>query len=676
MVRSSIFYLLFSICAALLAGLCTSVGMAQPVRRIETGFERDTNRFRWTSHAHVELRVAGWDLALTNRFLSDAFILFEDQLRFRDEDQVDWQARRVLRSGLEARVFGQTAWYGLSRVLSQEVYGGLRLAPRPYAWVEPALGAAMDQRPGVASPGTRASLRMDAGPAFGIRMGLAPPPLQDYRLRLHGEGRWHVITPRQGRSIRLEGTGARAFENTQLAAALRLANVRRDTYQAVSFLNRDTATTRSPESIEATASDTLEAMLSLDAPFYRGMRLNGRLDIAANNRYSRTNRAPEQALFFETNFNRRAFDAEAALTYDQPQFMARATLLVGAATERRALANRDAVPPTEAVQKTNLLQQADYDEGTFGLTGALRATLHPRLVLAANGSSRIVRHDTPEANPDDRDEVYHNGEVGLLLRLSRYVEADVKLSGSFYHTVYINAERSAENNVQRSLRLRPSLRWTPSPRTRVRLGSEVRATYTVDDFVLQGRSLSDQSAREMRVDGSLEQDLPGGLRLMADGSFSDLRLGRLLWNEFAEIPFDTLRTYNAWVHIQTGQRLVADIGFRVFIRTDYERAATVRYVRLDENGNEMLDEMGQPLFTTITRPGRQWIEQVGPTAAITWPMARGSALRLDGWVNIQHIRRRLYGLLPDATADHIRHTARSGTRTLLPNVRMTAVWNF
>ncbi len=268
----------------------------------------------------------------------------------------------------------------------------------------------------------------------------------------------------------------------------------------------------------------------------------------------------------------------------------------------------------------------------------------------------------------------HNGVLGLLFRMSRYVQADLQVFGSFYHTVYLNAERSAENNILRSLRLRPSMRWTPSPHTRVRLTTEVRATYTVDDFILPGRRPTDQSAREVRFETEIEQDLPGGARLFATGSYGDLRLGRLLWDEFAEIPFDTLRTYNGWIHLQTGRRLVADVGMRFFIRSDFDRAATGQYPRVDDAGNELRDETGAVLLTSITRPGRKWIEQVGPTAALTWMMG-ASTLRFDGWLNIQHVRRRLYGTLPEAAADRIRRAGRRGTRKIIPNVALTVVWH-
>ena len=135
-------------CLAVLAstGLATTGANAQPVRQLSTGFERAVNRFRWTSNAQFALRLAGWDVALTNRFLSDAFILFDDELRFRDEDLLIWQAQRSLGARYTARVRGRTAWFGLSRAFTQEFYGGVRYVLRPFAWVEPSVGVVWDRK--------------------------------------------------------------------------------------------------------------------------------------------------------------------------------------------------------------------------------------------------------------------------------------------------------------------------------------------------------------------------------------------------------------------------------------------------------------------------------------------------------------------------------------------------
>ncbi|NBC17892.1 MAG: hypothetical protein GVY18_11325 [Bacteroidetes bacterium] len=649
---------------------------AQPVRHLETSFERDVNRYRWRYGLQVAQQVGAWQLALTNRFRSDAFILFDDRYTFRDENQLVWSADRSLPGALSLRSRGTLGWFSQSDVFSQELYGGVRYAPTEYAWVEPSVGLAMDQRSGAAPAGEKPPLRFDAGPAYGLRFTLTPP-VDGYQIRLEGDAAWQSISPRRGRGLYLNGALGHRIEETQLTARVRLASVRRDAYQAVSFLNRDDPT-RQPETIEATTSDTLEATVELDAPVYRHFHITSRIDVEAGNRFIRTEQAPDDALFFETDFRRRAADGELAVRYQRPRLMGRLAARAGAATERRQLANREDLPPTEAAQKGNLLQQADYDEGSFSLRTRLRGEPLRRLVLTFDGAARIIRHDTPEANPDDRDEVFYTGEVGALLRLSRYLEADLKAYGSYNHTVYINAERSAENNVQRSLRLRPSIRWTPSSRTRVEVAPEVRATYTVDDFVLPGRRSTDQSAREVRMAGAVEQEVAEGLRVLGDGSYSDLRLGRLLWDTFAEIPFDTLRTYSGWLRVQAQvtPRLFAETGVRLFIRSDFDRATTVRYARVGADGEVLRDEAGAVLLTSITREGRQIIEQIGPTTSLTWSLPGGSALRVEGWLYVQHTWQRLYGDLPDDAADRITAAARDGSRRIVPNLTVTARWAF
>ncbi len=654
-------------CFLALAAVFLMLAVDAAAQRLETGFEREVNRFRWTSTALYGIETSDWRFQLRNKFLSDAFILFGDQLRFRDEDRLSVEVERKLATRHVAGVHTRTAWYGLSQTFTQEVYGTYRLTSSGRDFLESYLGVAWDRRP---RAGTGAALqRPDVGPVVGFGGEIAPRSAAGYTIRLAGDGSWQRITPRRAGTLHLQGEADRQFGSARLTSGIRLSSHRRDTYRAVSFLNRDAAM----EAIEATTSDTLEFNLLFETPVFRGISLMSQTDIRANNRFIRTHNAPEAALFFETNFNRRAIDTELGLVYTSLGADVRLAVEAGAVTERRNLANSESLPRSEATQKNNLLRQADYEEGVFGVRGRFRLTIVPRVTMTATASSRIVRHDTPDVNPDDRDEIYHNGEIGMQLRLSRYVQSDVRVFGSWYHAVYLKAERSADNSVQRSLRLRPTIRWRPSERTDLRFVTEVRATYTVDDFVLPGRRSSDQSARELRFETDIERRLGSDVVLRATGSHSDLRLGRLLWTEFAEIPVDTLRTYSMWVRLQTGTRLLADVGWRLFVRTDFDRVLSVRYPLQDADGNDLFDDQGHVRTTTISRPGRRWIEQQGPTAGLVWTVG-ASRLRLDAWANMQRIRRRLYGTLPDNAADSIRAAARTGTRKLIPTVALTVSW--
>ncbi len=653
-------------CLAWLSCIVVSAG-AQPTRHVETGFERDVNRYAWGAGIVLDERLGPYTLFLQDRFTSDAYILFSDRLSFRDENQLAWRISRPFGSRLTAGLFGHSAWFSQSSVFSQEIYAALRVQPLVYASFEPLLGVAWDRRQGVALTEGRIPLRTDAGPAYGWRMSLVPPPLDGYQVYLRADGTWQAINPRRGRSMHLSAGAERMFEQTRVSLQVSLAGVRRDAYQAVSFLNRDVPTDRLSETVEATVSDTLEAAATLETPIYGNLRLTGRMDLGLNNRRIQTLRAPESSLFFDTRFSRSSVDAELALLYEVRRLMIRMAVQNGAEIERRELTNTDDLPAAQAAQKTGILRQADYDRGHLTLLTNVRASLSDRLALSLQGASSILRHDTPQANLDDRDEVYHQGEAGIQVTLSRYLQADVRAFGTYSHTVYLDGARSAENAVQRSIRLRPGLTWSPGSATRVRLSPEVRATYTVDDFVLPGRQSTDQSARELRYDGEVEHDFGSNVRVRAQGSYSTLFLGRLLWNEFAEIPFDTLNTYSGWLRLQTGERIVGEIGLRFFIRSDFDRSVTVRYGRTSPDGAD--------LVSSITRTGRVRIEQIGPTCSITWPTRFSALLRLDGWLNIQHIRRRLYGDLPSASAEAIREAGRRGTSQVIPNLRLAIRWN-
>ena len=436
---------------------------AQSGLQVETDFERQVNLYRWQSVAQWQSELAQWKVSLANRFVSDAFIQSDNRLRFRDEDRLRLNAERSLTPRLDTRVRGYIDWFGSSRASSQALYGSVRYKLLEAFTLEPLVGVASDRRPGVPLPDGTLPQRFDAGLAGGGTVQMAPRSVAGYVLALDAEGIWERITPRRGRQVYVSGSAERTFGSARLASAIRLSSQRRDTYQASSFLNRDRE--QYAESIEATISDTLDARLQVMAPvFTGGLRIMAQADVQANNRRIRTARAPEESIYFETDFSRRAFNGEFGLLYDRGSLSAELTAQVNIATEQRQLSNREMLPTSEASRKTFLLQQADYEEGVLGIQGRLRTVILSGLTLLVNGSSRIVRHDTPAVNLDDRDEVVHNVAVGLEMRASRYLRLEVKTFGSYYHTVFLNGERSAENSVQRSLRIRPAVEWRPIAR--------------------------------------------------------------------------------------------------------------------------------------------------------------------------------------------------------------------
>ncbi len=651
-------------CLLLLPTLAWSAA-GQDQYEVSSGFQRDISRYRWVGSARMHERVGEWTILAENRFISDAFILFNDDLSTRDENRLRWSVAGPVHRRWSLTADGGLGWFSLSRVLSTSTLVGMRYSASPGLWIEPRLGVALDSRPGAPVDNVRAPIRTDAGPAYGLSASVSSHPGERWQFDASGMGAWRIITPRRGRDIRVTGSAARSSGDTRFVSDVYVGSARRDAYQAVSFLNR-TEPGAASESVEATRSDTLLISARLSTPISGPLSVRSAVRVGTNRRAIRTFRAPEESLFFETDFNRRLLDVEVDLAYRSTRAEATVGVRGGAENEERTLVNRDELSPAQAAQKTELLRQADFDRGFLEAHGRADVDALSFVRLHFDGSASILRHDTPDVNPDDRDEQLLTGRAGVRIRATEHLTADLSLYGSRYRTVYLKAIRSAENNVQRSLRLRPSVTWTPHGRTTVRLTSEVRATYTVDDFVLAGRQARDQSARELRYETEIEQDIGEGLRLLARGSYSDLRLGRFLDEAFAEIPFDTLRTTSGWARILTQGKVQASVGVRVFIRSDFNRNTTVRYRAADDPN----------VARSFTRPGREKISQIGPTATISWPIADRSTLVFDGWLVVQRITQRLYGTLPESQQDDILRAAETGKRTVFPNLSLTATWRF
>lgn len=628
---------------------------------LDTAFERDVNRYRWSGMARADLTQGPWVIGMRNVFQSDAYLLFDNRLSFRDENRFKVDAVRMTDGLFNPTVRSTADWYSLSRVYHQDAWVGLRHVSNQGWWIEPSVGMVIDARPGALSGTGEAPIRTDGGPAGGLAFGLPMRDTGGYTTSMDGLVQVQRMAPRAARVVRLRAETGRTFARTVVNADVEVASLRRDAYQAASFLNRDEAFVRRAETVESTVSDTLLVGMGVSTMLSDAVKVDLRVDAGLNARRVRSLRAPSDALVFDSDFGRQTVRMDLAAQWQFGSGYVRGGMNAGAEVEERQLDNAEDLPPAQAAQKLTLLRQADYDRGFMGLSVMGLVPVSRRLTAQFDGSANLLQHDTPEVNPDDRDELLYNGSMGLEYRVSRAMTFSTRLFGSWFHTVYLRAARSADNNTQRSIRLRPSFSWQPSPATRVRLESEVRATYTVDDFLLPGRRPTDQSAREMRYEMEAEQAVGGGLRLKVDAAFSDLRLGRFLADEFAEIPFDTLRTWSGWVRLQTGGRITAEVGLRYFIRGDFDRSATVSY------GDE---------GAAITRPGRRRIDQIGPTTTIIWPMRKGTSIRLDGWAVVQRISTRLYGELPEDEASAIRQAADRGTRSLIPNLTVSMLVYF
>ena len=166
--------------------------------------------------------------------------------------------------------------------------------------LEVAGGIASDRRPGALQKNQGNPSRIDTGPAASLSLSLQPREIQGYNISFHSNAFWRNILPRRIGDIALVTTAARSFGLAKLESRVRFSSRRRDTYQAVSFLNRGQE--RDPESIEATASDTLDVLFLVQAPVLNILRIVAQADVRLNQRRIRTPKAPAESITFETDF--------------------------------------------------------------------------------------------------------------------------------------------------------------------------------------------------------------------------------------------------------------------------------------------------------------------------------------------------------------------------------------
>lgn len=520
---------------------------------------------------------------------------------------------------------------------------------QPFLWAGPVLEV---------RPQTADRLAHDTGLIVGLGTAPVETPLGGGVLSVGAHAELQRTAPRRAHELDAGLRHQGRSKDLSWDTALRIGQVYRETYQSAYYFNR---TSQGPPSstvpIEGTRLDTLAAEAFLEAQARQKTIASIQIDAAQYGRAVRQRNDPVDAPGVDTDFQRQEASLSARLRHQSSRFAGAVGLTVGARREARNLVNEDDLLGAFAAQTRDLLRQADYEEGYYEVQTEGRIDLSPNIRFRTEMRGGILRHDTPAENPDDRDEANVWATLGLNWRASATLSMILSATAHRDHTVYLQRTRSIENGVQQGLRWRPEIRWTPRPGTDVNVYAEVRATYTIDDFVLPGRPRSDQSAREWRSGVTARHRLTDQYSIRAEMRYGELRLGRFIATRFAEIPVDTLQTFSGKMVVQHDARLVSQIGLSWFVRSDHSPSQRVT-----------IDNV------TATGPGRILLIRVGPHVALQGRVHRRLAVTLESWWAMQQRGVHLFGGIPDGAPSSFRARARRLDRTFLPLFETSLVW--
>lgn len=149
---------------------------------------------------------------------------------------------------------------------------------------------------------------------------------------------------------------------------------------------------------------------------------------------------------------------------------------------------------------------------------------------------RKLKYDTPsEENYDDRDELLSIGRILFEKQFNSFLKAFVNLEGNLNRIVYIFAERSSNNNIQRIIKLSSggvitSKKFTSSN------SAEVSANYTVFDYEKLNPNYKSYSFRQFIMRDSTSIILSKNFSLFITAYAKLSEQGDFQWSSFSSRP--------------------------------------------------------------------------------------------------------------------------------------------
>ncbi|MCH8568925.1 MAG: hypothetical protein LAT67_11700 [Balneolales bacterium] len=623
-------------------------------------FRRQLDSFSWNYSTAFE-REAGWyRIEARNIFNSRFFLLDGSPQNIQDENIAVLSTSAAVADPFFLSIEARSVRLTSTSLRQDQAAAGLSWVPGEVGSLTALTGILVDER---------SSIR-DQGLLLGLRGELNPYSFGELMLQHQLHIDYGDIQPRTFQNWRFLTQSLLDTEDFRMESEFNLSRNVRDSYQASSFFNREQT-----DFFESVQSDT--TAIYTTAYFPIAGFLSSRIDFSGlvQTRTVRNIRLNEEFTdeLFNTRISRQQFDLRFETVYEDPspnsQTRLSAGFIYGIGTRDSELLNRSTLSIDQQRRRTDILQNSNFEQRRLELFTLNRIQTGENNLSTVSGRLSIFNYDTPQLNRDDRDELYFQILLGNRHQFRDDFWMQFTLAGEATHTVYLFSERSIENNWRRSVRFSPEFGWEPANWIQTRHRFLIRANYTVDDFELPGRPRNDQASREFLAESGadfrIDSEWSAGISL----SRSELRIGRLNWEEFREIPTDTLITWDSRAQItHRSGNVLTSVGVRYFTKYDFLPRATI--IAPDQ------DAAGNPIDRTRTAPGKQTTVQWGPIVEIRLPLYARNELYVNGWYQMQSVRTRLYTEYPEEFRELFKEAERRPRRIQYPNIELTARFRF
>lgn len=592
-------------------------------------FDRNQNTYTWLGRIAVETEAWGNSIRFINRYSTNIFALEGGPSARRLESRTNAAALLLSRS-LTRHLRLQADWsslsfsdekdVGLSSTASHTVQGGVEYSPVVPLRLFPLAGYRWDRQTGITDRGLHLALvgRLEELDLDGVL--------------LHADGRYQE-----------DRLNPRVLEGHHLRAGIRKTFIgrTRDSLQVGVVRNRREyyTLTDGVRGVESRTETVIGFGNLLDVELSRSLLTS--LYVGLTNRaVGKDLRFPEVSAppaVFGSDINEFRLESYLQVAWEGtpggPSGLVQMSYLER--NEEHAAVSGVSTPAGPALEarddqekrKNNLTRRT-------ALAGVLLLPFGSADTVRIAGSTSVLRYDTPSReNVEDRDELLSALAVSAARRFSRTFHAAVGLEGTASHTVYLLADRSANNSRNYVLRFWPATWFRPAGGLVTVNTFEVLANYTVYDFEEQSALVRSFSYRQFAWTDSTALELSRRIGLDFLAQLKLYERGQLRWGEFTE------RTENSFdersLALQARFRPVPGVtlaaGYRSFRQRRYVHGAEERRLEVE-------------------------IGTTGPTCTILWEPAGRGSLALTGWYE--------------------RRTQTGGEPRMLPTMSMNVHLNF
>ena len=562
--------------------------------------DRNLNTLNWLGRAYVDTSAAGVRLSFHEQYLATVVQLESDPGKRNTSNQQ--QSTLSLTAPSTGTLAGAMRWdsfvytdsrdVGLSRVSMHDVLGGFQYSPFDPLTISPYAGYRWDNQSGF----------RDAGPSVELDALLHPIDADGYLVDARGQYHEDHLNPRLLQNDYLRAGLQKSFSSqTRDSLEMGIYHYRREFY--------------SPDSsIESRQEDIFQIANLLSYAVDPSMMLSAFFSVSSRTVDRNLLYQPELRPLnaFNTSVDEFRFDTYAEGTWRSDDGRARVSARFGYSERDElhhlVLTDGQTAGPLSSAQAQEEESKNNLARRTM-MSGRVDVPLSFSDQLFVSASASLLRYDTPSAsNVEDRDELLVVTSVGTTHRFSGSFEVGITVDGTLGHLVYLLADRSANNNINRVLRLTPRTLFRPTWWFSTQNSFEVLANYTVYDFEQEGDAIRSFAYRQFGWADSTSFEISHRVGLDFVGYLRLYERGQLRWSEFKEL------TENSYVdrQLMVQARYSPDPSFEAAVGVKY--FAQLRYAYGAE---------GKVLDT--------YFRSLGPTCAIAWQPGPHSRILMRGW---------------------------------------------